>query len=239
MIIKSSIRIGRIGIGVSPTIASLLLHMDGSNGSTTFTDNSLNALTVTPNVLAQISTAQSKFGGASGYFSYNGVSGSDSWLSIANNTNFEFGAGDFTIECWIRPDSISNAKAIISKGNTGTTNDTTWTLEFNGAEGLTFYGPPELTPLVETTTSFVPATWYHIAVTRESSTYRIFVNGVLEDSTTVSNEMLTGGPLIIGSGWFAPSDRGFYGYIDELRLAKGYAAYTSTFSPPTQPFVNP
>jgi hypothetical protein len=161
--------------------------MDGSNGSTTFTDNSLNALTVTPNVLAQISTAQSKFGGASGYFSFDGASESDSWLSIANNTNFEFGGGDFTIECWMRTDSPNPPRAVISKGDTDVVDDTVWTLEFNGGGGLTFYGPAgtgEVSPLVSTTTSFSTATWYHVAVTRQNSTYRIFVDGVLENSTT-------------------------------------------------------
>ena len=47
---------------------SLLLPMDGTNGSTTFTDSSLNGLTVTAVGNAQISTTQSKYGGASGYF---------------------------------------------------------------------------------------------------------------------------------------------------------------------------
>jgi hypothetical protein len=216
--------------------------MDGSNTSTTFTDNSLNALTVSANVLAQISTAQYKFGGASGYFSYDGGTGSDSWLSISNNTNFEFGTGDFTIECWMRTDSTNPPRAVISKGDTGFVDDTVWTLEFDVSGGLTFYGPTgigEVSPIVSTTTSFSTATWYHVAVTRESSTYRIFVDGTLESSASYSDEMLEGGPLIIGAGWFDPTTRGFSGYIDELRLIKGTAAYTSNFTPRTSAFPNP
>jgi hypothetical protein len=77
---------------------SLLLHMDGSNGSTTFPDSSSNGLTVTRYGNAQISTAQSKFGGASAYFD-----GAGDYLELPNpNTAIGAVAGDFTIECWVR-----------------------------------------------------------------------------------------------------------------------------------------
>ena len=59
---------------------SLLMHFNGTNGSTTMTDNSKNNFPATSYNGAAISTAQSKFGGASGFFD-----GTNDYLSIANN----------------------------------------------------------------------------------------------------------------------------------------------------------
>ena len=94
---------------------SLLLHMDGSNGSTTFTDNSSNGFTVTANGNAQISTAQSKWNGASGYFD-----GAGDFLTVPVNSAFELGTGDFDVELWARFDSVNSLtpSARRSQGNT-------------------------------------------------------------------------------------------------------------------------
>ena len=76
---------------------SLLLFGNGPNNSTTFTDSSSYGHTVTPVADAKISTTQSKFGGASIY-----LDGSGDCLSLPDNASaFDFGTGDFTIECWI------------------------------------------------------------------------------------------------------------------------------------------
>jgi hypothetical protein len=75
---------------------SLHLKMDGANGSTTFTDSSPNALTVTAVGNAQISTTQSKYNGTSAYFD-----GTGDYLNLATSTAFGFGTGDYTAECWI------------------------------------------------------------------------------------------------------------------------------------------
>jgi hypothetical protein len=73
----------------------LLLHGDGTNGSTTITDSSISPKTVTAVGNAQISTAQSKFGGAS--IAFNGTT---SYLTTPANSDFAYDA-DFTIECWL------------------------------------------------------------------------------------------------------------------------------------------
>ena len=83
---------------------SLLLPMDGTNGSTAFTDSGPNALTITAVGNTQISTTQSKYGGASGYFD-----GTGDYLSISPNTAIDLSSGDFTIEFWIRPAPKTNA----------------------------------------------------------------------------------------------------------------------------------
>ena len=90
---------------------SMLLPMDGTNGSTTFTDSSLNAITVTAVGNAQVSTTQAKYGGASAYFD-----GSGDYLDTAGTgIATAFGTGDFTIEFWYYPLSVSVQQNLVDK----------------------------------------------------------------------------------------------------------------------------
>jgi len=81
-----------------PDFASvvLLLHCNGSNGGTTFTDNSSYGRAMTANGNAQTSTAQSKFNGSSGLFD-----GAGDYLTASASSDFTFGTGDYTIESWV------------------------------------------------------------------------------------------------------------------------------------------
>jgi hypothetical protein len=75
---------------------SLLLHGDGTNGSTTIVDSSPSPKTVTAVGDAQISTAQSKFGGASIAFDGNG-----DYLDASSSNQYAIGTEDFTVEGWV------------------------------------------------------------------------------------------------------------------------------------------
>ena len=88
---------------------SLLLHCNGSDGSTAFTDSSSNAHSITASGDAQIDTAQSKFGGASGLFD-----GAGDWLTCPSHSSLNLQTGDFTLECWIRPSALSSYHTIAS-----------------------------------------------------------------------------------------------------------------------------
>jgi len=195
---------------------SLLLHMDGSNGSTTFTDSSSNAFAITANGNAQISTAQSKFGGGAGLFDGNGDYLSFSALNIG-------ALQDVTLECWIYLNSVSDV------GIFGTSFSGNWQLLSVISGKLSAYWnglePAELTGSITT------QTWYHVAITRESGTLRIFVNGVLRDSKSGSTNNTT--VTEIGrNAYRGPLD----GYIDDARITIGVARYTANFTPPTAPF---
>ena len=86
---------------------SLLLHGDGTNGSTTIVDSSSSTKAVTAFGDAQISTAQSKFGGASIAFDGNG-----DYLTIPPSAKFEFGTDPFTVEFWIYPTTSTAGRAV-------------------------------------------------------------------------------------------------------------------------------
>ena len=132
---------------------ALLIHGNGTNGSTVITDQK--GKTVTANGNAQISTAQSKFGGASAYFD-----GTGDYLSVASSADFGFGTGDFTIECWVKTAGTNKSvwdNRITNEAGTGYIATTTGRIGFwNSAAAF------------EGTTNVADDTWHHLAWCRAS-----------------------------------------------------------------------
>ena len=228
---------GGIVTGGDPfySAVSLLLPMDGTNGSTAFTDSSLNALTVTAVGNTQISTTQSKYGGASGYFD-----GSGDYLSLGTQSQLDFGTGDFTIECWFQLTSTTNADQGIlndTRATFGTGSVLFKARQASGAGKICFQAYDFSSVggrIVQSTT--VPAinTWYHVALVRSSGAVRLFVNGVLESSGTWAGSVnfnYNNGTRI-GHSILDGANGHFNGYLDDFRISL-FARYTSTFTPPT------
>jgi hypothetical protein len=199
---------------------SLLLNGNGTNGSTTFTDSSSNNHTITANGNAQISTAQSKFGGASMYFD-----GSGDYLVLPDDQNsFNFGTSDFTLECWIYPTGTITGNLFSQRGS-----GMSWRyrIEFQGIDFFYGNGLDGSTP-----NSSVPLnTWSHVALTRNGNTFTIWVNGQSSATNTITASMNYAIPRI-GTSIIYPNEA-FKGYIDDFRITKGVARYTSNFTPPT------
>ena len=200
---------------------SLLLHGNGTNGSTTITDSSPTPKTVTAVGNAQISTTQSKFGGSSIAFD-----GTGDYLTVPNSSDLQFGSGDFTIETWayIQNDS---SYAIISYPVAGGLLIAFYTGLFRVrryavADVITTSSPPSLN------------TWTHIAVCKSGSATRLFFNGVQAGSTAADTSNYT-----VNTDLYIATDNAAFnlnGYIDDLRITKGVARYTANFTPPTAPF---
>ena len=81
-------------------------------------------------------------------------------------------------------------------------------------------------------------TWYHVAVSRQGTALRMFVNGALVGSSSNTANMSSSGALFIGRINATYPAYDWDGYIDELRITKGLARYTSAFTPPATPFGN-
>lgn len=236
------------GVGPSdPYFANvvLLLHMDGTNGGTTFTDSSSYGRTVTQYRSAQTSTAQSKFGGASAYFS-GGTTSTGTFqtvdcLTIPDSNDFTLGTSDFTIECfiyvtsfaasqeyWAHRDAGGSAPLSLLRVNT----DGTIRAYFNsGSTDVTSSG------------SVSQNTWHHVAVVRNSETTSIYIDGVLQTLTGTNASGSFGdhaADICIGAGADGATAAGwgsrFSGYIDEFRWTIGTARYTGNFTPPTEAF---
>ena len=205
---------------------SLLLHCDGTNGSTTFTDNSPSPKTVTAYNGAAISTAQSKFGGASGLFD-----GTNDYLSIPNNAEFNFASGTFTVEFWVYFSSVSGQRALVSTYQNSANG---WTVQlYLGVVSVNLSGDGFD---IAGTTTISANTWYHIAVSGTPGSYKLFLNGVQEGSTYTGGTALSStSALTIGQ---IVSSVYFNGYIDELRITNGIARYTGNFTPSTTQFLD-
>ncbi|ORV92811.1 hypothetical protein AWC11_07355 [Mycobacterium interjectum] len=206
-----------------------LLHMDGADGSTRFTDTSSLAADFTAVNGAVISTAQSKFGGAAASFP-----NSNSYLTpTANSSNFAFGTSDFTIECWLY---------LI-----GTTAGNTAIYDARSAGGIFFYvsstgqivystngGGSGTTSIVSSALSF--GAWHHVALCRSSGTAQLFIDGVSAGTTADSYTYACTSSTTVWIGRNEGDLLSLNGYLDELRITKGYARYTANFTPPTTAF---
>jgi hypothetical protein len=207
----------------------LLLHMDGANGSTTFTDSSANTHAVTSNGNAAISTTESKFDGASGDFT---GYGDNVQVTPTDPEMFAYGTGDFTIEGWIYPTAPDPGTTIYSQVESGFNY-----LALQISEGNLFLDHGSANP---GTYVWGPAvsnnTWQHFALCRHNGVMRLYLDGVGGDPVNSAFDFnnLTYLPTI--GGYAHTAQYGFNGYIDELRITKGAALYTGNFTPPTAPF---
>jgi len=215
-----------------PDIANvtLLLHMNGVNGSTTFTDSSSYATTITAFSGAAISTAQSEFGGASGLF----VLANNDYISAPTSAQFQF-AGDFTVECWIRPTALGVAaggfgKVIFDTRASGSSSGGVVVYIDNGL--LNYYTAATNTA---GTVALVANTWIHVALTRSGTAIKMWQGGVQAGANRTVTANLSDG-LFAAAREAAVAGSYFDGYIDEFRVTNGVARYTATFTPPTVQF---
>lgn len=202
---------------------SLLLHMDGAEGSTTFTDSSGFSKDVVAVGNAKISTAQNKWGGSLM------LDGSGDYLYAPAHTDFVFGTGDFTVELWIN--TTTTAEKILVEQYEG---GTSWQFAVRSGK-LTWYSS---TYVLDGNTAVNNGAWHHVAATRSAGTLRFFVDGVLDGTATLSADYTKQMALGIGAQVVARNSAyDFLGYIDELRITKGVARYTASFAPPTAAFL--
>lgn len=204
---------------------SLLVHADGANGITTIIDSTgKNTITCYGN--AQISTAQNKFGGSSMAFD-----GTGDYASIPHSSDFVFGTGDWTVECWVLRNADTTGyvwcKGVVSTmlGLYQNTNN----LQFIQGNG---------TGVISNGVSLPVGQWTHIAVVCSGRVISIYKDGTVTGTpytTAVDYTSYTGNIFIASYG---NGSSNLNCYIDELRITKGVARYTANFTPPSAPFPN-
>jgi len=216
----------------------LLLDGDGTSGSTTFTDKSSSPHTITVNGNTQVDTAVKKFGTGSIEFD-----GTGDYLSISDSEDFNMGSGDFTAECWAYFDSLSTAEPFIMGQWSGNVGGTTlnWAIMLSTNTGYVRFitssnGSSVLFDLSTSTTSFSlsTSTWYHIAAVRNGNSFKIFVDGVERASTTNSSALYNATNAFTIGAESDGQQQAMNGYLDDIRITKGVARYSSSFfTPPT------
>ncbi len=198
---------------------SLLMHFDGANGSTTFTD--VRGHTFTKTGAAIISTAQSRFGGAS----YTPNGGPSSQISTPDAADLRLD-GDFTIEFWARLVEASQNCFLLGKNNS----------VLQHYNGLLYVRGDQNVYMMSPSYGGLYNTWRHIALTRQGNNWRLFLDGTLAELVSRSGDTwgVNSSPLCIGNNT-SLADIAVQGFIDELRITKGLALYTANFTPPTGP----
>lgn len=171
------------------------------------------------------------FGSAGGQGNYSvAFDGSGDFLSFTGvNSAFEFGTGDFTVECWVNP-SATPADAYIWDFRPNS-NGAYPSLDMQSSK---FVYVANSAVRITGTTVPVVGQWYHVAISRSGTSTRMFVNGVQEGSTYTdsTNYVVASGRPYIGTDSFS-NTLPFTGYISNFRIVKGTAVYTSAFTPPT------
>lgn len=192
-------------------------------------DDSTNNFTLTRNGDVSVSNfgpfTETNVTSGSGYFD-----GSGDYLSVPASSAFQFGTGDYTIECWIY--SSSTTWTLYSTGGAGALDQVScdagtlyWMFSiWSGGNGIAnFFTTSDLNQ------------WVHIALTRSSGVNRAFKNGVLIASATSSTSVGSLNAMNIGrrtDGSYLTT-----GYMSDLRILKGTGLYTSAFTPPTSPLT--
>jgi hypothetical protein len=211
---------------------SLLLHCDGSNGSTTFVDSSGTPKTVTANSGAVVSTAAPKFGTGAAQFV-----NTSSHLLVPYSAEFGLAAADITIEFWAQG-AQRNRSAASFRTSGGAE---AWNFEVNSSGFVVFTALRSdgfsytLTQTAGDRIAENNGVWYHVALSKDSSTIRLFVSGVQRASAAIGTSLATPNTshrLIIG----AESAVAWDGFLDDIRITTGVARYTADFTPPTAAF---
>lgn len=168
---------------------------------------------------AQISTTQSKWGGASMYFN-----GSGARATTPSTVNLQIGGGNWTIEGWVKGSS-QVSKVLFGKRDSASAHE--YFFLTDGSGNISFYfnnGSKQInsgTPLSNA--------WQHIAACSNNGTVTLYIDGVASGNTTGT---LNSGAATFSVGASADGTDAFTGYIDDLRITKGYARYTANFTPP-------
>jgi hypothetical protein len=201
----------------------LLAKMEGANGGTTFTDSSTRGSTLNRYGDIRTSTTQKKFGSSSALCDDNKA------LYTNTSTDFAFGTGSFTCECWIYPTSYpNNSYFFYQEGG--------WALMIRNG-GLNWWRQGQV-GVDNSGINVVPANqWSHIAIARQSGALKVFMNGNVEINITDNNSVLATSTYL---HFFQPNSGGesrYRGYMDEIRITKGVARYTASFTPTTTEFL--
>lgn len=217
----------------------LLLRMAGADGSTTFTDSSPAAKTITRSGAAQVTTTDALFGGSSLL-----LDGSGDWLQTTTTlSDFAFGTGDFTVECWLNTTDSGPGVLLdfYETANTGC-----WQLyldspAFYGENTLSWWSTNGGAGVKIIGTDFNPrdGLWHHIAVSRVSGVTRLFADGVVAGAVADTRDYTGSGisPMAVGAQVNTRNAAyDFLGKIDEVRVTKGVGRYATSFQRPTAPF---
>lgn len=209
----------------------LLCHAEGADAGTTFVDSSRYARTLTANGNVQTDNAQFRFGSTSALFD-----GSGDYISAADSADWNFGTNPWTIDAWVRWNSIAAQGTIFAHGTNGNNGQRLNTLT-NGSLDYEIWAGPNIVNMTTPASTITTGRWYHVAVVRQGGEWRLFVDGRVAASLSGNNSSVAdytntfrfGHDVPIGVGW------AHNGWMDEMRVST-VARWLSNFNPPGRPY---
>jgi hypothetical protein len=219
-----------ISVASDPDFEYVTTLLSASNPTSTFvTDASTNNFAVT--VFGD--TRPNNFGPYTpGYYS-NFFDGTGDYLLLPTTSALAF-PGDFTVEAWVYLNSVTGPQGVYTSIDNASDNWEGISLTFNGTSFLATSYIPTVDTITHQNTVTI-GQWYHIAIVRNGSSTKSYLNGVQSNTTTLGTYSLTQSGGTIGAQY--PGSGPLNGYISNLRVLKGTALYTSTFTPPTTPLT--
>lgn len=206
-----------------------MLHFNGTDGSTTFTDEIGRIWTANGN--AQLDTAQKKFGTASGLFD------GSSWIDTPATDDFNVGGDNFTIDFWFSRISAGYGETQFVCGQadpSGSTAGSAFNILFLSTNILRanfHYGSNNISVA---SAAIVNTAWHHTAIVRNGNSLTLYVDGVGVSTISVAGITVNSSTYKLAIGRRGEvSGNCFNGYIDEFRVKNGDAVWTANFTPPT------
>jgi hypothetical protein len=245
----------QIGVNCDPYYAnvSLLLHCEGTSSVTTG-----NLLDNGPynNTLSSVS--------GSGYSYYPGVSkwgtssisgGGGAYGLYNDSTLWEFGSGDFTVECWAYAQSVSGGFAtgftrfFVGRAATGlSTTTASWGLGYTGSTGAWIQTAPYVSMIGASGTAYdifgnvglTSNIWHHVAMSRVGNTVYLLADGSVRGTTTVTEALKNPASAKLGISTYGNNgpNTPFDGWLDDIRITKGVGRYSGSYTVPTAAFPN-
>jgi len=178
---------------------------------------------------ATLNTTDKKFG--AGSINFAGASA----LTYLYTEDWEFGAGDFTMDWWEKRNATANSYCVAARDSSSTY--VPWLIHSVSGRCVFYATSNGSSWDIANNADMGPLTtvWTHRAITRKGTTIRFFQDGVLQGSITSSLGFLANGNLI-SIGYAQNGAIQFAGQIDEFRIVKGVCAWTSDFAPPIAPY---
>ena len=148
------------------------------------------------------------------------------YFSADASSNFDFGTGDYTIEFWMKTDLSVNSSGWQLPCRVGS-------MQFFIGTGSAYLYPYwGGSPIITSGNDEIKDEyWQHIALTRESGTTRLYIDGKHKGSTTTSTDFGTSGSNYARFGYNQYQSSGYYtmaGRFAGIRIYKGTAKYTGT-----------
>lgn len=158
---------------------------------------------------------------------------SSNYINVEAGSSIDFGAGDFTLSCYVKPNGTGGTLFAYQWANS--TTGYAWGVRIVSSK-VRFMINTGSEKYIDSSSNVSTSSFTHVAITRENGVVKLFVNGKLESTVTYSGSLLVNSQKRVSIGKHSNNSvGGFDGSISDIFISNK-CLYTEDFTPPTQPF---